>query len=156
MDKKSFTKSPARTFESFPICKLFTTSSTSPSKHTLWKPSSRTKIAALQAASISKVSIDVGMGTFSDRAANTYPSLLRMTTPMPPSCSSPNTALSKFTFTKPSGGGCHRTDPALLCGSCHCFPCWNSSNRVEADWASFELGKASSLQTPLSFLLSPL
>ena len=142
---KSFTKWPAGTFGSFPVYKLFTTRSASPSKHTLQKPSSGAKIAALRAAIISKISTDVGMGTFLDKAANNRPSLLQMSTPMPPACSSSNTALSKFTFTEPSSEGYHRTGPTLVWDSFRCFPCWNSCNRVKADWASFETSKAGSL-----------
>nr|POF27193.1 hypothetical protein CFP56_08563 [Quercus suber] len=52
--------------------------------------------------------------TFSDKATKTCPSLSQITTPIPASCSSPNTTPSKFALMEFSAGGCHCTRPACF------------------------------------------
>ena len=47
---------------------------------------------------------------------------------------------SKLALTEFPDEGCHRTELGLILITDPYFPCWNSANRVEAEWATLEQG----------------
>ena len=77
----------------------------SPSTISLWKPNSLANQRARRTANTSTISTDVGSGIFCDRAAITNLLSLRIITPRPALLSPAKSAPSKFTFTRPAGGG---------------------------------------------------
>ena len=94
----------------------------SPSKIELKKPIFAEKRTACRAAKISTSSAEWGFIIFSEKAAKTPPSKLRITTPIPTLSDSPNRALSKLIFTWFSYGGHQLATVATLLTSNPCWP----------------------------------